>query len=115
MAASARFPRVALVGRYGSPGLAAPLAELAGFLLARGHEVVVDEATPLPGCATAASAELSRHADLAIVLGGDGTMLALARRVAPFDVPLIGVNQGRLGFLTDIPLAHIDGGLEEMP
>ena len=53
-------------------------------------------------------------ADLAIVIGGDGTMLALARQLAPFDVPLIGVNQGRLGFLTDIPLRRHDGGADAM-
>ena len=48
------------------------------------------------------------NADLAIVLGGDGTMLSIARQLAPFDVPLIGINQGRLGFLTDIPLARME-------
>jgi NAD+ kinase len=116
--ASAHFPRVALVGRYASTNIAAPLADLAAFLAARGHRVVLDETTaqyaPLPGCATAPTAELERHADLAIVLGGDGTMLALARQVAPFDLPLIGINQGRLGFLTDIPLAEMTGRLSAM-
>ncbi|MCC6198364.1 MAG: NAD(+)/NADH kinase [Burkholderiales bacterium] len=114
MAAPARFPRVALVGRYGSPALAAPLAELADFLTARGHSVVIDEGTPLPAVDSAPAADLARHADLAVVVGGDGTMLALARRVAPFDVPLIGINQGRLGFLTDIPLAHMTATLTAM-
>jgi NAD+ kinase len=109
-----RFPRVALVGRYGSPTIAAPLAQLADFLAGRGHSVVVDEASPLPGYASAPTAEIARDADLAIVVGGDGTMLALARRVAPYDVPLIGINQGRLGFLTDIPLAHMTATLATM-
>src|SRR5437762_5991614 len=53
-------------------------------------------------------------ADLAIVLGGDGTMLSVARQLAPFDVPLIGINQGRLGFLTDIPLANMEAVLGPM-
>src|SRR5205823_8590566 len=52
--------------------------------------------------------------DLAIVLGGDGAMLSVARRHAPHDVPLIGVNLGRLGFLTDIPLARMEPTLEHM-
>ena len=48
--------------------------------------------------------EIGRTADLAIVIGGDGTMLNIARTLAPFDVALVGVNQGRLGFLTDISI-----------
>ena len=47
--------------------------------------------------------QIGAHAQLAIVVGGDGTMLGIARQLAPFRVPLIGVNQGRLGFMTDIP------------
>ena len=87
-------------------------ARLAAFLAARGHQVVLDaghsrsarrRATDV---ATVDRSALGARADLAIVLGGDGTMLSIARRLAPHDVPLIGVNQGRLGFLTDIPLAR---------
>jgi len=48
--------------------------------------------------------EIGRQADLAVVLGGDGTMLNIARTFAPCDVALVGVNQGRLGFLTDISI-----------
>ena len=114
----ARFARVALVGRYASPGIAEPLTKIAAHLASRGHEVVIDAETaefaPVPGYATAAAAELSRNADLAVVLGGDGTMLAIARQMAPFDVPLIGINQGRLGFLTDIPLARMEVALDAM-
>lgn len=114
----ARFPRVAIVGRPGTPDLAAPLARLAGFLAARGHEVVIEAETafhtPVPGHASADAGALGARADLAIVMGGDGTMLAIARRLAPDDVPLIGVNLGRLGFLTDIPLATMEAALEPM-
>jgi len=113
-----RFPRIALVGRHGSPGIGEPLARIATFLAQRGHSIILEAETaqsaPLPGFPTAGSADLGKQVDLAIVLGGDGTMLSIARRLAPFDVPLIGINQGRLGFLTDIPLARMESTIEAM-
>lgn len=54
------------------------------------------------------------QADVAVVLGGDGTMLSIARDLAAFDVPLIGINFGRLGFMTDIALDHMPEVLEQM-
>lgn len=112
------FATIALIGRYASPVIAEPLARLASFLTARGHRVVLDAATvedaPLAGYSTAAADALGREAQLAIVIGGDGTMLSIARRLAPFGVPLIGINQGRLGFLTDIALADMENTLGAM-
>ncbi len=109
------FRRVALIGRYASPGIAMPLASLASFLFARGHEIVLDaetaKLTPVPGYPTAAPDALGTLADVAIVVGGDGTLLSIARQLALHDVPLIGVNQGRLGFLTDIPLTEAEQAL----
>ncbi|HEY3459380.1 MAG TPA: NAD(+)/NADH kinase, partial [Casimicrobiaceae bacterium] len=117
MPAPAPFRRVALIGRHGGPG-AAPLAPLAAFLIARGHDVVVDRETAadtaIAGMRIVEGAALPDAIDLAIVLGGDGTMLSAARRLAPFDVPLIGVNLGRLGFLTDIPVAKMEPTLAAM-
>lgn len=114
----ARFPRIALVGRPSTPGLDAPLARLAAFLAKRGHRVVVEEETAaqVAGArfAIAPAEAIGAQADLAIVVGGDGTMLSIARRLAALDVPMIGVNQGRLGFLTDIPLARMEASLEAM-
>jgi NAD+ kinase len=114
-AARLRFRRVALVGRYASPALAGPLAGLATFLAARGHEIVLEAETaryaPVPGCRCAEPGALGREADVAIIVGGDGTMLSAARELAAFDIPLIGVNQGRLGFLTDVPAEAMEPAL----
>lgn len=57
---------------------------------------------------------IGKQADVAIVLGGDGTMLSIARELATFDVPLIGINFGRLGFMTDIALGQIPEVLGQM-
>ncbi len=107
--------RVALVGRYATPEIAEPLSRLAGFLLRRGHEVLLEaetaRSTPLPGYPCAETPTLGERADVAVVIGGDGTLLSMARQLAPLDVPLIGVNLGRLGFLTDIPLADMEPAL----
>jgi NAD+ kinase len=55
--------------------------------------------------------QIGKSCDLALVVGGDGTMLGFGRQLAPYDVPLIGINQGRLGFITDIALNHIESTL----
>lgn len=100
------FKTVALIGKYKSPEIAVPLLRLADFLQQRGVKVQLDRLTashigdcPYP---VLRLEELGQQSDLAIVIGGDGTMLNIARTLAPYDVALVGVNQGRLGFLTDI-------------
>lgn len=105
--ASAEFSTVAIIGKHGDTSAAEALRELALFLEGRGHRVVFESATARElDCAPGQSmtpAQIGASAQLAIVVGGDGTMLGIARLLAPFGVPLIGVNQGRLGFMTDIP------------
>ena len=103
---NAAFKTVGLIGKYKSPEIAAPLLKLGYFLEARGVRVIIDGLTAqhigdnrFP---VHTLEEIGRDAELAVVLGGDGTMLNIARVLAPFDVALVGVNQGRLGFLTDI-------------
>jgi NAD+ kinase len=58
--------------------------------------------------------ELGRDCDLAIVVGGDGTMLGIARRLARFGTPLVGINQGRLGFITDVSVGQFAEALAPM-
>lgn len=109
---------IAIIGKYLAAGISEPLSEIAEFLTANGHTVVFETETAcniaLPTPRTMTPAEIGAHADAAIVLGGDGTMLGIARQLAPYDVPLIGINQGRLGFMTDIPLGRMIPVLADM-
>jgi len=102
------FKTIALIGKYKSPEIAEPLLRLSSFLQSRGVRVVVDPVTAAHVANNHLEVmsldEAGKQADLAIVVGGDGTMLNIARTLAPHDVALVGVNQGRLGFLTDISI-----------
>jgi len=102
------FKSVGLIGKYKSPEIAEPLLKLGEFLAEHGVEVVIDRLTASHiGNAkypVLTLEDMGQKADLAIVLGGDGTMLNIARTLAPYDVALVGINQGRLGFLTDISI-----------
>jgi NAD+ kinase len=90
------FRRIALIGKPNSPEIEGSLREMQRFLEQRGCEVLK------PG---------DTKADLAIVIGGDGTMLAAARNLVGGRVPLIGVNQGRVGFMTDIGHDDMQAGI----
>ena len=59
-------------------------------------------------------ADIGKQCDLGVVIGGDGTMLGIGRQVAQYGLPLIGINQGRLGFITDIPIEHFEQTLKPM-
>lgn len=102
------FKRVALVARHSKPQVVASLISLADFLTTHGLTVLVDRDSVSHADAgrypLVDRADLGKLADLAIVLGGDGTMLSVARLLAPYNTPMVGVNQGRLGFMTDISL-----------
>jgi len=109
---------VALIGKHKSPQVAEPLLRLAAFLAGRGLHVAVDSLTAEHlgdhPYAVMALADLAAAADLAIVIGGDGTMLNIARAFSTHRVPLIGINQGRLGFLTDLTLENMLDSLAAM-
>ncbi|AUL48144.1 NAD(+) kinase [Bordetella trematum] len=109
------FPVVALIGRYQDTGLDAPLRALADMLTRAGRRVLLDTDTArntgLHDYAVATLQEIGESASLAVILGGDGTVLGAARHLAPYGVPLIGINHGRLGFITDIPLQDTQAAL----
>jgi NAD+ kinase len=103
-----RFRHAALVGKYHAQGMRGLLEDIAHFLLRQGLEVSLEAETALntglTGYGAMTPEELGQHCDLAIVVGGDGTMLGIARQLARFNTPLIGINTGRLGFITDVPV-----------
>jgi NAD+ kinase len=110
----------ALIARYADTRIADSSAQLAAHLRARGVVVLVpdDDSVPAaPGDVRAVDeAELVRQAELVIAIGGDGTLLYAAGLVATRGTPLLGVNRGRLGFLTDVSpddmLASVDAAIE---
>jgi NAD+ kinase len=112
------FKTIALIGKYKTPGIAEPLLRLASFLAEKGVTVVVDSLTAVHlkqhPYRILALEEMGGKIDLVIVLGGDGTMLNIARTLAPFKIPLVGVNQGRLGFLTDLSLESMQQSIAAM-
>jgi NAD+ kinase len=108
------FRQVALFGKYPSaisPAAAASgraaLEDIANFLGGQGCEVVLEHDTAahagMVGYTTMDVPTIGAQCDLGLVVGGDGTMLGIGRQLARHGVPLIGINQGRLGFITDIP------------
>ncbi|MEZ7835633.1 MAG: NAD kinase [Burkholderiaceae bacterium] len=107
-AAARKFHHVALVGKYQAAGSHEALRGLAQFLDETGMDVSIERETALntdmhqyPSIDVDA---IGQQCDLAVVVGGDGTLLGVGRRLARHNVPMIGVNQGRLGFITDIAL-----------
>src|SRR5471030_768209 len=103
---STPFRHVALFGKYQAQGVRPILEEIAQFLVRSGVEVSVDHDTATTSAWNDFGAmsidELAKVCDLAVVVGGDGTMLGIGRELARHGIPLIGINQGRLGFITDI-------------
>ena len=101
-----QFRHVALIGKYHAQGSRFALESIAHFLSAQGCDVSIEQDTAsntgLTQFPILDVAGIGAHCDLGLVVGGDGTMLGIGRLLARFGVPLIGINQGRLGFITDI-------------
>lgn len=112
------FPTVALIGRHQDTGLDAPLRVMADMLIQAGRQVLIDadtaKNTGLTDYPIAPLKAIGETASLAVVMGGDGTVLGAARTLAPYGVPLVGINHGRLGFITDIPLQESQNALSRI-
>lgn len=117
------FSSIGLVGRQGNANISDSLYALADFLLQRQQvKLVVDEA--VAGFMQAHSGfsdmqvvpqeDLHKHCELVIVVGGDGSMLKVAESLANQDLPVVGINRGRLGFLTDIRPEELENVLGQV-
>jgi NAD+ kinase len=108
--------RVAIVAKPDAPHAQTVVARLVDWLAGRGLAVALEKETaalvPDAPAAVAGKADLAGQADLVVVLGGDGTLLSMARAVGDVSVPLLGVNLGGLGFLTATTLDEILPALE---
>ena len=122
---TSNFRHVALIGKYQASSSGAPgdssrqsLEDIAHFLERQGCEVALEAETAsnmgLAHYPSLCVNEIGARCDLGLVVGGDGTMLGIGRRLARFGTPLIGINQGRLGFITDIPFDAYQAALAPM-
>ncbi len=120
-----KFRHVALFGKYhttahggGLESSRRVLDDVAQFLARQGCDVVLDKETALHTGLNQYPmldmAEIGKQCDLGLVIGGDGTMLGIGRQMARYALPLIGINQGRLGFITDIPIQSYQDVLQPM-
>ena len=120
-----QFRHIALIGKTHATLVGSALTasrqvldKLTHFLHDQGCDVTIEQETAahlgLSGHQELDVAGIGAECDLALVVGGDGSMLGFGRQLAPYGVPLIGINQGRLGFITDIPLDKIEATLRPM-
>jgi len=113
-----QFQRIGLFAKHSHLSIHDTFEKLVLFLKKRGHPLSLETQSAtlftknnLP---TIDREYLGKHCDLVIVVGGDGTLLNAARAVVPFDVPVLGINRGRLGFLADILPEQMEHELSEI-
>lgn len=112
------FRTIGLIAKPGDPRVAETLEQLVALLRSSQAEVLFDaesaEKLPSLGLPVVDRQSLGRRSDLVIVVAGDGTFLNAARSLVDLDVPLLGVNLGRLGFLADVMPAEMADRLQEV-
>jgi NAD+ kinase len=112
---SSSFKRIALFGKP-NPYISDTLSVIYRYLVDSGHSVVVESTIAQflsdNNVQSMALGELPTHSELAIAIGGDGTFLSAARTFSKHQIPLIGINMGRLGFLVDISPSDLPEKLE---
>ncbi len=113
-----QFSTIAIVGRPDHEGVVDSVQKLKGFLTSRSVKLIMDDTTAdlikATDVAIYSREEISSHCDLVIVVGGDGSMLNMAKFIAREEVPVLGVNRGKLGFLTDVLPEDIEEQLSQV-
>ena len=112
------FKRIAIITTKGGTDITDTLKSVIQLLQERDIEIVLNrfsaDLLPESGLPTADNGRLAHGCDLVIAIGGDGTMLQAVRAVADFDIPLLGINRGRLGFLADVPADRVEENLDKV-
>ena len=112
------FKVIGVIGKYGDPGVANTVMDLCAILDKRNCKIIIEDATaknlPANTYTVASQSDIGKQCDLAIVIGGDGTLLNAARSLVDSEVPLLGINLGRLGFLVDISPQQMNSQLNEI-
>lgn len=113
-----QFKLIGVIGRTGNVEVVETLERLKTFLLSRQLNVVIEESMaqllPEHGLKVCTRKEMGEACDLVIVIGGDGSLLGAARAVARYNVPVLGINRGSLGFLTDIQPDRLEEQIGEV-
>ncbi len=109
---------VGIIGKYANKDIGEQIKTLNDFLVRHEINVILDQntaqSTAISNLHSTSRQEMAALCDLVIVMGGDGTLLNSARSLAYYDVPLLGINMGHLGFLTDITIDDMDSKLSEI-
>lgn len=114
-----KFKSVGIVGKHGDIRVKEAINLLCEYLTGKGCEVIIDSITAeaigeLTTYPVATRKEMGQRVELCIIVGGDGTLLNAARSLANYDLPLLGFNLGRLGFLTDVSPEDMEPKLEKI-
>ena len=98
------FSRIGLIVKFDDESVASTLNEAVACVQSHGLQIALDHSTKglVDGAQTVSIDEIAKTCDLAVVIGGDGTLLSAARSLVDHHVPIVGINRGRLGFLVDV-------------
>jgi len=112
------FNTIGIIGKHSDPRIAKTVSIVHQFLRKKNHRVVVDSKSAIllsdPKIESCELHSIGASCDLVIAIGGDGTFLAATRTIVDFNIPLVGINLGRLGFLVDISPEQIQSKLNSI-